>query len=332
MNVNCRVLTSLAVGGTALFVLGSFGGSLYGDVGKWGRVSPYHVCDYVNRADRPDLAALWASLAVPQGDFLCNDSSPCSAITYLLRNQRDSIQYAVIRLRINQFDPPFRYLLYSRSAHGDSWRFRGNVDFGFDDTDNCYAPKPAIRSGAGRNWLVFRYPRLCRGTGCAMTQEQWIDIGDSRLQKAQIVNVEGHDFAGYDFDPAWEWKEEVLGIERSGELETLRTRLTIFFFKGCKGGVPFAQRIARATFIRQNAEFSLQPDLSDPDYNDLLKLTNYPSVERDEVLLKYVMPSLQQMAAGSNRLDRQWLLEFLSRCANSSEKAALMNLLSASRK
>jgi hypothetical protein len=328
MNVGCCVPRCLAAGSMALMVFTSFADRLCGVSVDWRHVSPYRVCDYVNRASRPQLAALWADLGVPDGDFLCSDSAPCSAVTQVLRPKAGSIQYVVVRVRQNDFDPPFRYLLYSRGTPGDRWRLHGNVDFDFADTDTCYAPIPAIQRLGGKECLVFRYPRICRCTGCSVTAEQWLEIGDLRLSRFLTINTEGRDFACSDSDPGWEWKQKVLGIERIEHEETLKTIFTIFFFKECGGGVPFSKVTAHATFAREvGTEFTLQANLSDPGYKELLTLTASPSIERNGILLKYAIASLEKAARGSDPRMRQWLFRFLSRCADSPEKAALERLL-----
>ncbi len=253
-----------------------------------------------------------------------------------MRSPKGTAEYVVVRLRINQFDPPYRFLLYSRSAPRLRWRFRGSVDFGFEDTDTCYPPEPTIHEMGSEQWLVLRYPRVCRCTGCYNVQEQWLQMRESQLRKVHVINKEGRDFSGFDYDPAWEWKEELLKVGMSGSTETLQTKFTVYFFKTCRGGTPLAVRTAHAIFTREpGAEFTFEPSLSDADYKDLVALTNFPgieSIERNEVLLKYAMDSLERAARKPGPGDRQWLSDFLSRCGESPETVRLTRLLNTTAK
>ena len=304
------------------------------DIGRIS-ASPGGVAGYVNQSGRSDLTSLWRSLNLSQGNFSCgsNSPAPCTATIQVLNASTGSDHYSIVRLQVSQFDPPFRYLLYSRSATAGGWRLRGSIDFTEEDTDNSYPPVPSIRYLGQKQWLVFEYPKVCRGTGVSGTQRQWFEMGDSHLTRMFVIHTQGRDFAGTVSDPAWDWQEELLGIERRGNTETLRTRVTVRFFKSCfGGGRPMAVTTAEAVFTRTpGSEFRFDTRLSDVTANGLIELTQFPK-DRNSAFLEHNFDALRRIAERSSERDRRWLLRFLSRCKESPEKIELRKVLSTARK
>lgn len=274
------------------------------------------------------MLPLWRSLHVPVGEFRCREQCTATLIPMPAREDAEGA-YEIVRVQMRPSDPPFRFLVFRREP-ANAWTFRGVVDFSKAATDNCSVPKPSIEKAGDRPWLVFAYPKVCRGTGVGSREEQWFDLRAARLAHPLRIFSEGSDASGLPTDPMWKWKSQLTKIDREGRRETAYVHLEVGFYRQDQGseGRRFSLRSALVAYTQgPNGVFRFDPSRSDAQAASLLKLCSAFANDRIARFLEYNMEELRGIAAGKSAGDQQWLRSLLSRSHPSKYKEELVALL-----
>ena len=268
-----------------------------------------------------------------EGDaFDCDPQSgwPCRAAILNLGAAGNPETIAVLRIYQSEFNPPFRYLVFSRLEGVETWRIIGTIDFEGGESW-YYAPEPRLQSLGPVEWLVFKYVGE-KGTGIVSTTERWYGINKDSLEAALSLSIEGR-MAWEPYGPGRTWRSHVVEYQRKGNDEFIRVQLEVQYFVDSQPPLTLGSRKRLAVYTRHLGQtaFQLDSGASDIATEELEQIFGAHHVDWDAALLKYDFAELRKVATGPQSQQLRWLKNFLSRCPDTEEKLALAALLKGKR-
>jgi len=323
--------------------------------------SPFEIARVVNQSRRlwrkrlqldVDLGNTWERLGIDPGDF-GGCSGDCEAVIY--RHELDSTSGREVILKLTQSYNSCRYLIFVRvkgKPPGRSrWKLRSYIDHDFNRYE--MSSHRVVRA-FGKNWLVIR-GQEGSGSGYALYSETWYRISRNGAEPVLSYPVEGHTYP-WPTGVGREFKARAPSalpggvhhiVVRYNVNYTSLDYIKDHFAKlgGNRHRVFYSWNHKTGTFVFDRTH----SDISEAELNAIAGIeskeeqqsgtkiggtTFYTSAETKafvgggyEVFLKYNSDRLMKIASGKNSARKQWLLEFLKECDQTTEKKALIRAL-----
>lgn len=324
--------------------------------------SPFEIARVVNKSKRMwdkshigldvDLGDTWQRLGIDSGNF-AGCGGDCEAI--IDRQDLDPTHGREVILKLTQSYNSCRYLIFVRvkgkPPNRGRWKLRSYIDHDFNRYE--MSSHRVVRA-FGKSWLVIR-GQEGSGSGYALYSETWYRISRNGAVAVLSYPVEGRTYP-WPTGVGREFKGRAPSALPGG-VDHIVVRYdvnytTLNYIKDHFEKLFVNHHRVVYSWDHKTGAFVFDPtrsDLSETELNAIAGIeseeeqesgtkiggtTFYTSTETKafvgggyEVFLKYNSDRLMKIATGRSSGRKQWLLEFLKECDETTEKKALLRAL-----
>ncbi len=281
--------------------------------------SPYDLARYIDSHTGFDWEPLWKSLGVADASLLpCERSGDCSTELITVLEPRQTILV---------IDTPWNTEVYIRYLGNESggWRRAG----AYEALIKNYPRRHEMTHLGGKPFLRVASQGVS-GSDVSSEEEVWIDLTQPDLQPVFAFSPQGHQ------------SRLGFGISRTihasasprviGQVETIDVYLEVRY-SGFDVDLGLGEYSAAYERRPQQKDFTLRDvksglvrssTIPNKEFEDLIDLDQGPT---NEQLLVYALPGLKEVASGKNADAKESLGFMLSKCKDTPEKRALLELL-----
>lgn len=285
-------------------------------------IGPRDIEFFIEQHPHANLTRLWERLGVRGQksnpfDWGCNN---CTAQVFDYNLDDDPDREIVLRIA-DPMSEAYRYLVFKFRA-GDEMKLLGHVD-----ARGKYRPSShAVFLSGGKAWLVIE-GQSANGSGLAAYDQTVYRVSSRGVQPVLSYYSEIYE-SGFGLMPEKSLVAHLVSIEVQGGRVKGTVSCTVeYSVHDGSEAKPFFKKQQTAVLLGYgDGSVVVDAATSDITPHEFETIFNFDSMGKEE-FLNYNRSELRAIAAGRDRMKKEWLKDYLETCENSSIRRELTSLL-----